>query len=339
MSEGVITLKNQPSVLSFASVAGKKEAEGPLKEYFDVIENDTTMGMDSWEMAESRFQQTAFKTALKKGGLEEKDIELVFAGDLQSQCTAAGYSMRDFSIPFSGTYGACSTMALTMVLSSLMVNAGYAGRAAAITSSHFCSAEREFRKPIQYGGQRPPTAQWTVTGSGCVIFGNEEKKNMPRAEKVIFGKIRDMGITDSNNMGAAMAPAASETIGRFLQGTDTSPSDYDLILTGDLGAVGTKLLYDIFEREYGENLAHVHKDCGLMIYSLDSQDVNSGGSGCGCSGSVLCSKIMKELCSGELNKVLFVATGALLSQTSAMQGESVPGIAHGILLSGGGMYE
>lgn len=336
MSNGVITLKNKPGIISFASVAGKKEAEGPLKEYFDVIENDTTMGRDSWEMAESCFQKTAFKTALKKGGLEEKDIELVFAGDLQSQCTAAGYCMRDFSIPFSGVYGACSTMALTMVLSSLMVNAGYAEKAAAITSSHFCSAEREFRKPLQYGGQRPPTAQWTVTGSGCVIFGNERKRKMPCAEKVIFGKIRDMGITDENNMGAAMAPAACETIGRFLQGTNTSPSDYDLILTGDLGAVGTKLLYDMFEREYGENLSPVHKDCGLMIYSLDSQDVNSGGSGCGCGGTVLCSKIMRELCSGELNKVLFVATGALLSQTSAMQGESVPGIAHGILLSGGG---
>lgn len=206
MSNGVITLKNKPSVLSFASVAGKKEGEGPLKEYFDIIEEDTTMGQDSWEMAESCFQKSAFKTALQKGKLNENEIDIVFAGDLQSQCTAAGYSMRDFAIPFSGVYGACSTMALTMVLSSLVVNAGYAEKAAAITSSHFCSAEREFRKPLQYGGQRPPTAQWTVTGSGCVIFGENKNQKMPHAEKVIFGKIRDMGITDANNMGAAMAP-------------------------------------------------------------------------------------------------------------------------------------
>ncbi len=333
MSNSVINLKNRPCVQSFASVVGKKESEGPLKDYFDVIQTDTTMGKDSWELAESCYQKTAFKTALRKADLTEEDIDLIFAGDLQSQCTAAGYALRDFAVPFAGVYGACSTMALTMVLASLSVNAGCAERAAAMTSSHFCAAERQFRKPIEYGGQRPPTAQWTVTGSGCVIFGSEEKKNMPRAEQVVFGKIRDMGVTDENNMGAAMAPAACETIGRFLQGTNTSPDDYDLILTGDLGAVGTKLLYDVFEKEYGARLDAVHKDCGLMIYSLDSQDVNAGGSGCGCSASVLCSKIMKELCSGDLHKVLFVATGALLSQTSALQGESVPGIAHGILLT------
>ena len=334
MENGVINLRNAPQVLSFASAVGKKEAEGPLRDYFDVICEDTTMGQDSWELAESCYQKKAFETALNKAKLTPDDIDLVFAGDLQSQCTGAGYALRDFSVPFSGVYGACSTMALTMILSALAVDGGYARRAAALTSSHFCAAERQFRKPIQYGGQRPPTAQWTVTGSGCVIFGSKNE-NMPRAEKVIFGKIRDLGVDDANNMGAAMAPAACETIGRFLQGTNTAPEDYDLILTGDLGAVGTKLLYDVFEREYGAKLSDVHKDCGLMIYSLDSQDVNAGGSGCGCSASVLCSKIMKELCSGVLNKVLFVATGALLSRTSAMQGQTVPGIAHGILLTNG----
>lgn len=334
MSDSIIDLKNAPWVQSFASVVGKKESEGPLREYFDVVQTDTAMGQDSWEQAESCYQKTAFSAALDKGGLKAEDIDMVFAGDLQNQCTAAGFAMRDFSVPFAGVYGACSTMALSMALASLSVNAGYAQRAAALTSSHFCSAERQFRKPIEYGGQRSPTAQWTVTGSGCVIFGSEEKEKMPRARKVIFGKIRDLGVTDENNMGAAMAPAACETIGRFLQGTNTSPDDYDLILTGDLGAVGAKLLYDLFELEYGGNLAPHHKDCGLMIYSLDKQDVNAGGSGCGCSASVLCSKIMKELRSGVLHKVLFVATGALLSQTSALQGQSVPGIAHGILLTG-----
>ena len=335
MSNSVIELKSRPCVQSFASAVGQKEAEGPLSEYFDVVCADAMMGQPSWELAESCFQKKAFETALRKGSLNESDIDILFAGDLQNQCTASGYAVRDFSVPFSGVYGACSTMALTLILSALAVDGGYAKNAAALTSSHFCSAEKQFRKPVEYGGQRPPTAQWTVTGSGCVILGEEEKKNMPRAEKVIFGRIRDLGVNDANNMGAAMAPAACETIGRFLQGTNTKPVDYDLILTGDLGAVGTKLLYDLFEREYGENLAPVHKDCGLMIYSLDRQDVNSGGSGCGCSASVLCSKIMKELCSRKLNKVLFTATGALLSQTSAMQGETVPGIAHGILLTGG----
>lgn len=334
MADNIINLRNRPCIQSFASVAGKKESEGPLKEYFDLIEPDTTMGQESWEMAESCYQKEAFEKALKKGNLKESDIDIAFAGDLQSQCTAAGYAARDFLIPYAGVYGACSTMALSMILAAMAVNAGYAHNAAAMTSSHFCSAEREFRKPIQYGGQRPPTAQWTVTGAGCVIFGNEEKQSMPRAEKAIFGIVRDMGITDSNNMGAAMAPAACQTIGRFMQGTNTSPEDYDLILTGDLGAVGTGLLYDIFEKEYGMNIAPVHKDCGLMIYSLDRQDVNAGGSGCGCSASVLCSKIMRELCAGELKKVLFAATGALLSQTSSLQGESIPCVAHGILLTG-----
>ena len=334
MQQNVITLKNPPAVLSYASAVGKKESEGPLKDYFDVINTDTSMGQDSWEKAESLFQKTALKTAMKKRGYKDEDIDIIFAGDLLAQCAGSSFGMRGFSIPYAGVYGACSTMALSLILASLSVDGSYAKKAAAITSSHFCSAEKQFRKPLEYGGQRPPSAQWTVTGSCCVILGENEEK-APHIEKVIFGKVRDLGVSDENNMGAAMAPAACETIARFLQGTNTKPSDYDLILTGDLGAVGKKLLYEMLEKEYDIDISKVHNDCGLMIYKLDEQDVNAGGSGCGCSASVLCSKIMKELFDGTIEKMLFVATGALLSQTTTLQGETVPGIAHGVYLTGG----
>lgn len=204
---GVISLNNKPRVISFASVAGKKESEGPLKDYFDVIKTDTTMGQDSWEMAESNYQKCAFTKALEKGNLSQSDIDILFAGDLINQCTGSGFAVRDLAVPFSGVYGACSTMALTLILASLCVDGGYAKKAVALTSSHFCSAEKQFRKPLEYGGQTPPEAQWTVTGSGCVVLGEGNiKSNMPRVEKVAFGKVRDLGITDANNMGAAMAP-------------------------------------------------------------------------------------------------------------------------------------
>ena len=260
---------------------------------------------------------------------------MIFAGDLLAQCAGSSFCIRDLGIPYAGVYGACSTMALSLIMASMSVNAGYSHYAAAATSSHFCSAEKQFRKPLEYGGQRPPAAQWTVTGSACAIMSDKDKKDMPHVEKVIFGKIRDLGITDENNMGAAMAPAACETIARFLKATGTKPDDYDIILTGDLGAVGSKLLNELMIKEHNIDISSVHKDCGLMIYHLDEQDVNSGGSGCGCSGVVLCSKILNELSDGTLNKVLFVATGALLSQTTSLQGESVPGIAHGVLITGG----
>lgn len=331
----VIELKNKPCVLSYAAVAGKKEANGPLKDLFDIINLDTSMGQDSWEKAESKFQQAAIEKAIEKGSLTAQDVDLIFAGDLLAQCAGSSFCIRDFGIPYAGVYGACSTMALSLIMASMSVNAGYSHYAAAATSSHFCSAEKQFRKPLEYGGQRPPAAQWTVTGSACAIMSDKDKKDMPHVEKVIFGKIRDLGITDENNMGAAMAPAASETIARFLKATGTAPEDYDIILTGDLGAVGSRLLTQLLQKEHNIDISSVHKDCGLMIYHLDEQDVNSGGSGCGCSGVVLCSKILNELADGTLNKVLFVATGALLSQTTSLQGESVPGIAHGVLITGG----
>ncbi len=335
MSERIIDLKNKPSVLSFASVAGKKESKGPLFNLFDEAYDDTTMGQDSWERAESLLQKNAIKIALQKGNLSSNDIDLIFAGDLINQCIGSSFGVMDFSIPFAGVYGACSTMALSLAMAAMSVNAGYAKKAIAVTSSHFCSAEKQFRKPLEYGGQRPPSAQWTVTGSGCVILSDDKLKNSPKISKIAIGKIKDMGITDPNNMGAAMAPAACDTIERFLTETNTKPENYDLILTGDLGAVGSQLLKELLKKQHNIDISKVHNDCGLMIYNIDEQDVNSGGSGCGCSGIVLCSKILNDLLTGNLKKVLFVATGALLSQTSSLQGEPIPGVAHGVLITGG----
>ena len=335
MNNRIITLKNEPKILSFAAVAGKKEAQGPLFNLFDAVYEDTKMGEDSWEKAESLLQKNAIKAALKKGNLRQEDIDVIFAGDLLNQCTGSSFGIKDFGIPFAGVYGACSTMALSLCMAAMSVDAGYCNTAVAATSSHFCSAEKQFRKPLEYGTQRPPSAQWTVTGAGSVVVSKTAHKSASAIEKIAIGKICDLGITDANNMGAAMAPAACDTIGRFLAGTGTRPSDYDLILTGDLGAVGSRLLSELLQKEYGIDVSAVHKDCGLMIYDLDEQDVNSGGSGCGCSAVVLCSKILNELSNGVLHKVLFVATGALLSQTTTLLGETIPGVAHAVLLKGG----
>lgn len=335
MNNRIINLSNKPKILSFAAVAGKKEAEGPLFNLFDAVYEDTKLGQDSWEKAESLLQKNAVKTALRKGNLRQEDIDIVFAGDLLNQCTGSSFGIKDFGIPFAGVYGACSTMALSLCMASMSVDAGYCNTAVAVTSSHFCSAEKQFRKPLEYGGQRPPAAQWTVTGSGSVVVSRTAPKSAPAIEKIAIGKICDLGITDANNMGAAMAPAACDTIARFLMGTGTQHSDYDLILTGDLGAVGSRLLRELLQKEYSIDISSVHNDCGLMIYNLDEQDVNSGGSGCGCSATVLCSKILNELTDGTLKKVLFVATGALLSQTTTLLGETIPGVAHAVLLKGG----
>ena len=331
----VITLASEPEISGFASIVGKKEAEGPLKDYFDIVKEDTSLACETWEQAESLLQQNALYAAMKKAKVTESDLDVIFAGDLLNQCTASGYSMKNVSVPFAGVYGACSTMALSAILAAICVDSGAADRAGAVTSSHFCSAERQFRKPIEYGGQRTPTSQWTVTGAGCLIFEKNQSRSNPCAKKIIFGKVRDLGITDENNMGAAMAPAACDTIGAFLELTETKPEDYDLILTGDLGEVGTNILYELMIKEHGIDISSVHGDCGLMIYDRDSQDVHAGGSGCGCSASVLCSKIMQELSAGKIKNVLFTATGALLSPVRTLQGESIPGIAHGILFTGG----
>lgn len=320
-----IAYSNQPVVAGFGSVAGKKESEGPLKEYFHKIEYDTKLGCDTWEQAESMLQKEAIQIALEKAQISGELIQLAFGGDLLNQCISTGYSIRGFNIPFLGQYGACSTMVQSLILAGLMVDGGYCKNSLAVTSSHFCSAERQFRFPLEYGGQRTPTAQWTVTGSGAIVVSRYG--NGPRLKHCTIGKVVDMGVTDINNMGAAMAPAACDTIKSFLIDTKTKPSDYDLILTGDLGRTGSQLLLELLQKE-NIDISRLHNDCGMMIYDIEKQDVHAGGSGCGCCGSVLCGYVLENMCKGKLKNILVAATGALMSPTANQQGESTPGIAH-----------
>lgn len=330
LSKNTLVLDNAPSVAAYAAVVGGKEGEGPLGRYFDKINDDATLGETTWEKAESRLQKDAVNSALDKAALSTADIDIMFAGDLLNQCIGSSFGLRELNIPFMGLYGACSTMAESLALAGIFVDNHLANNAIAVTSSHFCSAERQFRFPLEYGGQRTPTAQWTVTGSGCAIVSNSSKPPYLRA--VTIGKIEDLGIKDINNMGAAMAPAAAYTIKTFLKDTNTNPSDYDLILTGDLGLVGSTLLHELLASE-GITLDKLHDDCGKMIFDIEKQDVHAGGSGCGCSASVLCSYILNRISTGALKNVLFVATGALMSPTSIQQGESIPSIAHLVYIS------
>ena len=318
-------LDHSPSAAAYAAAGGKKEGEGPLGKNFDLLYDDASLGEKTWEQAESRLQKDTVSKALEKGRLAPEDIDLIFAGDLLNQCTGSTYGLRELGIPFFGLYGACSTMAESLCAASLFVDSGLAQRALAVTSSHFCSAERQFRFPLEYGGQRPPTAQWTATASGAVVV--EQTGKPPFLREVCIGTIVDLGITDANNMGAAMAPAAATTIKTFLQDSGTRPEDYDLILTGDLGKVGKALLLELLQKD-GIDISKQHDDCGLMLFDLESQDVHAGGSGCGCSASVLCSYILPRIAQGVYHDVLFAATGALMSPTLVQQGESIPGICH-----------
>ncbi len=325
-----IGFENRPAILGYASVAGKKESEGLLSNFFDRIIYDEYNGKETFEEAESSLQAEALRLALEKCGRHANELNAVFAGDLLNQCTASCFGLKDFHIPFLGQYGACSTMAQSLLMAAVFVESGAANLAAGVTSSHFCAAQRQYRFPLEYGEVRTPTAQWTVTGSGCCVLGRGESKI--RVAAATPGKIVDLGVTDANNMGAAMAPAAADTILSFLRDTQTVPSDYDLILTGDLGLVGSRNLYDIARQE-GVDLRQVHNDCGLMIYDRERQDVHAGGSGCGCCASVLCSKILRGMESGTLRNILFIATGALLSATTAGQKKTIPSVAHLIHLT------
>ncbi len=326
-----INLTSKPSIIGYGAVVGKKEGEGPLGKEFDHTCNDAFFGEKTFEKAETQMQKITIETAVKKSGLSKSDIQIAFAGDLLNQCIGSSFDMRDLGFCFAGLYGACSTMALSLALAGVFVDSGAVKTALAAASSHFCSAERQYRYPLEYGGQRTPASQWTVTGAGAAVVA-ENQENAPHIEQIIIGSVRDLGITDVNNMGAAMAPAAAQTIGDFLKDTNTKPDDYDLILTGDLGATGSALLTELMRKEYCTDITSVHKDCGTMIFDLEKQDMHSGGSGCGCSASVVCSHILNKLKNGDLKKVLFVGTGALLSPTSSMQKESTPGIAHGVVL-------
>lgn len=320
-----VKFENPPSIISEYSIAGKKENEGKLKGRFDKTVDDAMFGEKSWEKAESKLMKSALHGVIAKSGIDEKDINYIFAGDLLNQCSGSHYAVRGFKIPFFGLYGACSTMAESLSLAAMSIDGEFARYALASTSSHFCSAEKQFRFPLEYGGQRTPTAQWTVTGSGAILLGRHDKP--PYITHVTTGKIVDMGIKDANNMGAAMAPAAADAVTAHFEDTGFLPSDYDLIATGDLGYVGSEL-FDRLMKENGFDTEHVHNDCGCMIFYEKEQDVHSGGSGCGCSAVTLCSSILRDIRNKKLNNVLFVATGALLSRSSPLQGESIPCIAH-----------
>lgn len=318
-----------PVIIGSAGVVGKKEGEGPLRNEFDAVFDNTDMGEDSYELAESAMLKDAIVRATQKAGVSLGDVDFIMTGDLLDQCVGSCFAIKDLNVPFVGMYGACSTMALTLCNSAMLIDAG-ASLCVAGASSHFASSERQFRYPLEYGSQRPPTAQWTVTGAGSAVVSREG--NGVNICAVHIGTVTDLGIKDANNMGAAMAPAAARTISQMLDDTDTCPDDYDMILTGDLGYTGTELLHQLLRKDYNKNIKSKHNDCGLMIYNLKEQDVNSGGSGCGCSASVLCSYVLERLRTRELKRVMFVATGALMSPTSSKQGRSIPGIAHGVLL-------
>lgn len=333
ISRNTFIMDKPPSVHSYAAIVGKKEGDGPLGKHFDAVYQDTYFGQDSWEKAESEMLRLTVLKALEKGGLTKEDVNYMFAGDLLNQCTTTSYGLRDLEIPLLCVYGACSTMAESLLLASLMTDSGIGGNVAAVTSSHFCSAERQFRFPLSYGGIRTPTAQWTCTASGAAIVTPQSDIG-PYIKGVTIGKIVDMGVCDANNMGAAMAPAAAYVIKTHLNDRGLSPEDFDLIITGDLGRVGGTLLIELLAEE-GINISSRYKDCGTMMFDYENQDVHAGGSGCGCCASVLCGYFLDKVRSGEYKNILFCATGALMSTTITQQGESIPGISHAVHISHG----
>ena len=318
-----------PFILNSASVVGKKEGEGPLGEYFDVIGNDDKFGCESWEEAESTLQKEAATLALGKSGLTPEEIRYIFAGDLLGQTIATSFGLLDFEIPLFGVYGACSTAGESMSLGAMCVAAGFAENVLTITSSHFASAEKQFRFPLEYANQRPLSATWTVTGSGAFVLSTTRSK--ARITGITTGKIVDYGVKDSMNMGAAMAPAACDVIYHHLLDFERKPEDYDKIITGDLGKVGKEILIKLL-REKGIDIAEIHTDCGIEIFDCEEQGTQSGGSGCGCSAVTLSAHFLKQVEKGALKRILFVPTGALLSTVSFNEGQSVPGIAHAIVI-------
>ncbi len=335
MSTSLSLIRPNACVLSAATVVGGKEHAGPLGAHFDFFNENDRFGQPSWEQAESEMQRMALGGALTKAGMTAADIDLLFAGDLLNQCVGSSYGLLSYGIPYFGLYGACSTSAEGLLLASAMVGAGYARVAAAVTSSHNAAAERQFRNPLEYGGQRPPTGQWTVTGAGAFLVTTPEVaagRELAVVTAALPGIVVDAGITDANNMGAAMAPAALSTLTRYFTASGTTPADYDLMITGDLGWEGSRILCDLAAAE-GLDLAPRHNDCGKLIFSRSTQDTHSGGSGCGCSATVLGAYLLPRLQSGALRRLLYLATGALMSPDSVKQGESIPGVAHLVCLA------
>lgn len=325
-------IKTTAEIFSSASVVGGKEAEGPLGKFFDLRDPCDRFGMKTWEKAESEMQRMALNTVLAKAEMKAEEVGALFAGDLLNQCVGSAYGLQTFDIPYIGLYGACSTCAESILLCSLMVSNGICNIAAAVTSSHYCSAERQYRTPLEYGAQRAPTAQWTVTGAGAFLLrgiGEEDSMGDGRAvvTRCVIGCVQDSGVADAANMGAAMAPAALDTLCRFFEETQTNPGDYDLILTGDLGYEGGDILCSLMHAE-GYDIDSIYNDCGKMIYDREGQDVHGGGSGCGCSAVVLSADILPKVKRGELSRILFLATGAMMSPDSLKQGEKVLAVAH-----------
>ena len=328
MKREILRFDGGASIVAAASVVGKYEHEGPLGDCFDLHDSTDKFGMKTWERAESEMQRLAFNTALAKASSNEREVEALFAGDLLNQCVGSAYGLLDFDIPYFGLYGACSTAAESIMLASSFVSAGYFSTAAAVTSSHYCSAERQYRTPLEYGAQRSPTAQWTVTGAGAFLIRREGRVRVCEA---MPGIVVEKGINDASNMGAAMAPAAADTILRYFKRSGHSVGEFDMIITGDLGYEGGALLCELLSAE-GLDIRSRYNDCGMMIYSRDKQDMHAGGSGCGCSAVVLASHLLPRLEACDLRRILLLGTGAMMSPASLQQGEAIPAVAHLICL-------
>ncbi len=332
LGKQTVCIKSRPRIIAVHSIVGPKEGKGPLKEYFDTVLSDDMKGQDSFEKAESEMLYTAVTESIKKAGLKEEDIHYLLAGDLLNQIISSSFAARAIDVPFLGLYGACSTMTESLGLGAILMDGSFADHVVVATSSHFSAAERQFRFPLEYGAQRSPLSQWTVTGAGAMVLGRDG--NFPYVTYVTTGKVKDYGIEDSNNMGAAMAPAAAATISRHFMDTGKSPLDYDLIATGDLGDVGKEITKKLL-LEYGYDISKIYIDCGSEIYNNEEQQTCSGGSGCGCSAVVDCGYIYKSMLQGKFKRVLLISTGALLSTTSSLQGETIPGVAHAVAVEFG----
>lgn len=325
-------LENPPIITAWASVAGKKEAEGPLSATFDLTISDSYFGQKTWEQAEQYMQKSVLEILAGKANMKAQDFDLVCSGDLLNQCIGSSFCLKNMNIPHLGLYGACSTMSESLLLAALSVGGGFFENAVAMTSSHFASSERQYRFPLGYGGQRTPTAQWTVTGAGAALVSNHGKG--PRITACTVGSVVDLGVKDANNMGCAMAPAALLTIRAHFQDLSVTADDYDLIVTGDLGQIGKDMLLTLASKE-GLNLGGKLTDCGTLVFDLIKQDVHAGGSGCGCSAITLCGYLLNSLKKKKYKKILFCGTGALLSPTSTQQGLSIPGVCHAVTIAGG----
>lgn len=323
-----VMFRSRPVIIGSYSIVGPKEGKGNFGPYFDYVVKDDSFGEKSYEKAEKKMIESAIAGAMEDAKVKPSDIGLLLSGDLLNQIISSSYAARNFDISFLGLFGACSTMAESLAIGASMIEAKLFNNVVCATGSHFSTAERQFRFPLELGNQRPPTAQWTVTGAGATVLANSGKG--PRITMATFGKVVDYGVNDVNDMGAAMAPSAMDTMVAHFKDTGTTPDDYDLIATGDLGKLGSEILVDLME-DKGYKLGLNYNDCGQMYFSRN-QNTLSGGSGCGCSATVLNSFIIEKLRRGDLRRVLFMPTGALMSTTASQQGETIPGVCHAIVI-------